>query len=79
MSKAFIPLSGPMLIVRLNKPRPEGIHITQVPYVVKVPLPDRVPVSVILSISALIGNDNNANSAISGRRNRIIHFAWDEV
>jgi hypothetical protein len=67
-----------MLIVRLNNPAP-GEHIEQVPSVEKVPLPDRVPKNLISSISALSGTDDNAQSATSGKRDRITHLTWCEV
>src|SRR6516165_8150600 len=80
MSKASVPLLGPILTVRLNKPSP-GRQIWQVPSVAKVPLPDGLPglpVSVMSSISALSGADANAHSA-RGRSNRITHLTWREV
>src|SRR5215469_1172011 len=73
MSKASVPLLGPILTVRLNKPEP-GVQSVQVASVEKVPLPDGLPglpVSVMLNVSALSGADANAHSATSGRSNRI--------
>jgi hypothetical protein len=70
MSEASVLLSGPILIVRLNKPEP-GIHNPQVPSVVKVPLPDRVvPESMMSNISALSGTDDNEHSGDSGEAER---------
>ena len=66
MSKALVPPSGPMLIVRLGKPEP-GTQSVQVPSVEKVPLPDRLPENVMLNVSAL-----------SGTRERADRYKWKE-
>src|SRR5262245_11570178 len=78
ISKASVPLSRPMLIVRLNKPPIPGVQNTQIPSVVNVPLPDRAGLESVMSkiSEALSGVDDNAQSATSGRRNRITHLTF---
>src|SRR6516162_1636925 len=77
ISKASVPLSEPMLMVRLKKPAP-GRHIWQVPSVVKVPLPDRVVPESHGVKHVVFGSAHGryVRHQSSGRSNRITHLSY---
>ena len=62
LSKAFAPVSGPILMVKLNRPLP-SMHVVQVPFVENVPVPDGVmPESVMLNKSAWSGTEHTVSA-----------------